>query len=124
MDLRDTRILLLEDDPLISIDAEDMLLSLGARIVHVTHTLEDAAAVLAREPVDAAVLDVQIGAGRSDDLADELGRRGIPFILTSGYACEGGVPGGPDGVPSIGKPYGPEAIGGAFARMGALRRTG
>lgn len=121
MDLRETRILLLEDDALISIDAEDMLMSLGAGAVLVVHSLADAAALVGRERIDAAVLDVRIGSGRSDELAVDLLTRGIPFIFTSGYgaACE--VAPGAEAVPVVGKPYTAETLVAAFADLSARR---
>lgn len=119
MDLRDARILLLEDDALISIDAEDMLVGLGAGAVLVAHTLADAQDLVDREAIDAAVLDVRIGNGRSDALALDLLARGIPFIFTSGYAAASDLAPGAESVPVVGKPYVPEALVAAFA---ALRR--
>lgn len=117
MDLRDARILLLEDDALISIDAEDMLLTLGAGAVLVAHTLADAAEVVVREPIDAAVLDIRIGSGRSDALALDLLARGIPFIFTSGYGCASDLAPGIETVPVVGKPYAADAIVAAFSAL-------
>ena len=117
MDLRDTRILLLEDDALISIDAEDMLLTLGAGAVLVAHTLADAQALLGREPIDAAVLDIRIGNGRSDALALDLIARGIPFVFTSGYAADPDLAPGAEAVPVVGKPYVSESLVAAFAAL-------
>lgn len=117
MDLRDARILLLEDDALISIDAEDMLLTLGVETVLVAHTLADAEGLVGREPIDAAVLDIRIGAGRSDALALDLIARGIPFIFTSGYGSASDLAPGAEAVPVVGKPYAPEALVAAFAAL-------
>jgi hypothetical protein len=116
MDLRGTRILLLEDDALISIDGEDMLLGLGARAVLVAHSVADAEALVGREPPDAAVLDIRIGNGRSDAFALGLMARGIPLIFTSGYGAPDLAPGA-ETVPVVGKPYGPEALVAAFLSL-------
>lgn len=117
MDLRDARILLLEDDALISIDAEDMLLALGARAVRTAHTLADAEAVLTGEEIDAAVLDIRIGSDRSDGLALALLARAIPFIFTSGYGQASDLPAGAERVPIVGKPYAAETLVAAFASL-------
>lgn len=119
MDLRDACILLLEDDALISIDAEDMLLGLGARAVLVAHTLADAEAFVDGEPIDAAVLDIRIGSGRSDALALDLIARGIPFIFTSGYGRASDLAPGAETVPVVGKPYAAEALVAAFSGLPA-----
>jgi DNA-binding response OmpR family regulator len=119
MDVQDARVLLLEDDALISIDAEDMLLALGARAVFVAHSLADAAAMLDREVIDIAVLDIRIGNGRSDTLAQDIRARDIPFIFTSGYGSESGLPDGLGNVPTVAKPYTPDALLVAFRALGA-----
>jgi DNA-binding response OmpR family regulator len=119
MDLRGARILLLEDDALISIDAEDMLLGLGAGEVLVAHTLADAEALVGREPVDAAVLDIRIGSGRSDGVARDLLARGIPFIFTSGYGLASDIAPGAEAIPVVGKPYAADALVAAFSRVRA-----
>jgi CheY-like chemotaxis protein len=115
MDIRNARILVVEDDPLIAIDAEDMLLGLGAGTVLVAHTLGEADALLAGTPIDAAVLDIRIGDGRCDRLASALRARGVPFVIATGY---GGTEPGFAGVPTIGKPYAAEALLAAFASLG------
>lgn len=117
MDLRDARILLLEDDALISIDAEDMLLGLGAGKVLVAHTLADAEALVGRERIDAAVLDIRIGTGRSDALALDLMARGVPFIFTSGYGHASDLAPGAEAVPVVGKPYAADALVAAFSAL-------
>lgn len=119
MDLRDARILLVEDDALISIDAEDMLLGLGAGAVLVAHTLADAEAVAGREPIDAAVLDIRIGSDRSDTLALDLMGRGVPLIFTSGYGRAPDLAPGTEAVPVVGKPYAAAALVAAFSALSA-----
>ena len=77
--LQGARILLLEDDALISIDTEDMLLSLGAARILIAHTIEEAAAIFAGEEIDAAVLDLVIGHDRCEDFARRLVENGTPW---------------------------------------------
>jgi DNA-binding NtrC family response regulator len=117
INLSDACILLVEDDALISIDAEDMLLGLGARAVHVAHTVADAEALVGRETFDAAVLDIRIGSGRSDALALDLLARGVPFIFTSGYGEASELAPGIGDVPVVGKPYAAEALVAAFSSL-------
>ena len=121
MELRDARILLVEDDALISIDAEDMLVGLGAGAVLVAHTLADAQAIVGREAIDAAVLDIRIGNSRSDTLALDLLARGIPFIFASGYCAASDLASGAEAVPVVGKPYVPEELVAAFAALPSPR---
>jgi DNA-binding NtrC family response regulator len=115
------RVLLLEDDALISMDAEDMLRDLGAGRVYVAHTLEAARTILDVEPVDAAVLDVLIGSGRSDDLARLLADRAIPFVFASGYGDSPPLPGVSPRVPKLQKPYSADGLKLAFESTGLAR---
>lgn len=120
--LRAARILLLEDDALISVDAEDMLMAMGAREVFVAHTLADGEELLDREPVDAAVLDLLIGHQTCDGLARRLLARGIPFVFASGYPDASALPEEMRHVPQIMKPYSAEALRVAFERIGLGER--
>jgi CheY-like chemotaxis protein len=118
MDLRMACVLLLEDDALIAIDAEDMLLGLGASRVLSAHTLAHAHVIVAEEAVDAAVLDVRIGGGRCDGLARSLVGRSIPFIFASGEVGEL-LPDDLSRAPRVSKPYDAEALRHAFEALPA-----
>lgn len=118
--LGEIRVLLLEDDALISLDTEDMLMSLGAARVHVAHSLDEAERVVAREEIDAAVLDLVIGSKRSEDFARRLVERSLPVIFASGYDDAGGVGDGLENVPMVQKPYSAEAL--EEALLAALSR--
>lgn len=108
-------ILLLEDDALISLDTEDMLLSLGAGRVHVAHSLDEAEGIIARQKLDAAVLDLVIGAARSEDLARRLVEQSMPVIFASGYGDVGAIAEGLEHVPTVRKPYSAQALEAALA---------
>jgi len=97
------RILVVDDEPLISAMTEDWLSELGHRVVGPAHSL-DAALKLAKMDLDAAIVDVVLGKEKSYPLADVLSARGVPFALTTGY--------GPDGIEpkyrghsTLGKPF-------------------
>ena len=117
MNCLDARVLLVEDDALISLDAADMLLGLGAYCVRVAHTLAEAADLLAAETFDLAVLDIRVGASRSDALALSLVERGVPIVFTSGYSSGVELPEALQSVPTVGKPYTPETLRAALAAI-------
>lgn len=79
------RILVVEDEPLVAMLLEDMLLELGAYVVGPVGQVRDALALLNGEPVDAAVLDVNLGQERSDAIAVKLEAIGTPFVFATGY---------------------------------------
>ncbi len=80
------RVLVVEDSMIIALDAEECLLSLGAGEVVVEGTVEGALAALAGQPFDFAVLDFNLGNESSEDIAEDLRARGIPFWLATGYS--------------------------------------
>jgi CheY-like chemotaxis protein len=97
------RILVVDDEPLISAMTEDWLSELGHVVVGPAYNLT-AALKLAETDLDAAIVDVALGQETSYPLADALSARGVPFALTTGY--------GPEGIDpkyrtrsTLGKPY-------------------
>jgi DNA-binding NtrC family response regulator len=122
MALQNICVLLLEDDALISIDTEDMLMSLGVRRVHVAHTLAAAEALLARETVDAAVLDLVIGHERCEEFATRLAAARVPIVFASGMRDAASLSEALRDVPTVDKPYSSQALHAALSQ--ALGRRG
>jgi len=79
------RILLVEDELLISCLLEDMLADLGCIVVGPASRLEQAMALAVAEVIDAGVLDVSLNGVLSYPLADALRARSIPFMFSTGY---------------------------------------
>jgi len=77
------RILILEDDPLIALDLQDTVEDEGHEVVATCASIAAARARLA-EPIDFALLDVDVTDGKSFDIAAALLCRGIPFAFVSG----------------------------------------
>ena len=77
--------LLVEDQTLIALDTEAMLLELGAAKVEAVTSAQAALAWLATAVPGVGVLDINLGAAFSFGVAEELSRRKIPFIFTTGY---------------------------------------
>ncbi|WP_439815448.1 HWE histidine kinase domain-containing protein [Zavarzinia sp. CC-PAN008] len=78
-------VLLVEDQALIAMDIEMMLRRLGAREVQSVPDRERALAAIQASPPDVAVLDYDLQGVPSDDLADALAQRAIPFAFATGY---------------------------------------
>jgi light-regulated signal transduction histidine kinase (bacteriophytochrome)/CheY-like chemotaxis protein len=79
------RVLLVEDNLLIAMDAEDQLRRLGATVVEVASSVQAALQVIARTPPEIALLDMNLGRETSFPVADALAARGIPFVFATGY---------------------------------------
>ncbi|WP_066925756.1 response regulator [Methylobacterium sp. CCH5-D2] len=103
--LEGRRVLLVEDESLVAMMAEDMLLDLGCDVV-VAMRLEQALAQLKAGAFDLAVLDVNLGNTHSYPVADVLFGLCVPFLFATGYGLEG-VELAYRGVPVMQKPYQP-----------------
>jgi CheY-like chemotaxis protein len=78
------RVLVVEDEALIALLLEDMLIELGAIFVGPFANLAAAVAAAGQDDFDVALIDLNLGAERADDVAAVLAGRGIPFALASG----------------------------------------
>lgn len=96
-------VLVVEDEPIIGLALEDMLGEAGARVV-IAERVEDAMAIAEREPIEAAILDVNVHGIRSYGLAKRLAEDGIPYIFATGYGDLSHPPEFAD-VPTVTKPY-------------------
>ena len=97
------RVLLVEDESLVAMLAEDMLMDLGCDVA-VAMRLNKALDLARSEDFDLAVLDVNLGDARSYPVADLLFERGTPFLFATGYGQQG-LEGTYRGVPVLQKPY-------------------
>ncbi len=79
------RILIVEDEAIISMLIEDMVCDLGGRIVGPAAKFEQAMKLALRADFDLAVLDVNVDGLVVYPIADVLRHRGIPFIFMTGY---------------------------------------
>ncbi len=82
------RVVLVEDEPLVSMMMQDLLTDLGCEVAAAFGALAPALAWLSRQetPPDGAVLDVNLGGGETVfPLAEALRARGVPFVFATGY---------------------------------------
>ncbi|MFC4293512.1 response regulator [Novosphingobium tardum] len=94
------RILVLEDEPLLSMLLEESLAELGHELAGTVATVDQAFAKLEEGPVELALLDFSLGHDTtSAPVARKLHRDGIPFIYLTGHhtldESEGDVPAAP-----------------------------
>ncbi|MBA4014341.1 MAG: response regulator [Phenylobacterium sp.] len=82
------RVVLVEDEPLVSMMMEDLLTDLGCEVAASFGALAPALAWLSSQErlPDGAVLDVNLGGGETVfPLAEALRARGVPFVFATGY---------------------------------------
>ena len=79
------RVLVVEDDPLTALDLCLVLQDLGCVPVGPAASVEAAMPMATLHPLDAAMLDEDLGATLVTPVAHALARRGIPFVIVSGH---------------------------------------
>lgn len=113
---RATRLLVLEDQMLIAMDIESALLERGFGSVTVTSSVREALSVLDSVKPQAAVLDINLGDSTSLPVAEDLRRRGVPFVFATGYADGGAIPARFSETLVVRKPYDVDSVIDALAR--------
>jgi CheY-like chemotaxis protein len=98
-----------EDEAVVAMALEDMLLHLGCVVVGPALRLKAALALAAVEPLDGAVLDINLGDERSFPVAEMLRSRSIPFLFATGYGDLGLEPPFAN-APVLAKPYSLDAL--------------
>ena len=85
---RPVRVLIIEDEPMIALDFEDVLIDAGFQIAGVVGKLEKAMALIESGVCDAAIVDANLAGVSASPAAIALAARGLPYIVTSGYSPE------------------------------------
>ncbi len=98
-------VLIVEDNVIIAMDAEDMAMELGASAVTVMSNAQEALRVIEKTDFTFALLDVNLGAETSEPVAIKLQEKNIPFAFATGYGDATEVTKRFEGVPVIQKPY-------------------
>jgi CheY-like chemotaxis protein len=117
------RILVAEDESLISLLAEDMLMDAGVAEVVIAASMAEAKDALATRPrMDAAVLDVKLGMDSGLELGAVLIEQSIPFVFATGLGPDGDIPASFANVPILQKPYTGDDLVAAIAKARSAGR--
>ena len=102
--LNGKNVLLVEDEPIVSMLVEDMLAGLGAQVIGPAAHLGQAVELAQNARFDVAVLDMKLGSDSSEKVAEVLQERAIPYVLATGF--DSPPPGcGNRAAPLLQKPY-------------------
>jgi CheY-like chemotaxis protein len=119
------QILVVEDEPLISMMIEEMVVDLGWEIVGSVHTEYDAIAALDVCAPTLAILDINIGPTTSLAVAALCKMRGVPIVFTTGYIARD-IPEACGSAPVLAKPFSKAELAStmqrAFAQACVLQR--
>ena len=121
LNLDGARVLLLEDEFLIALDAEQILQELGAQRVETASTLIEAEQHARDGHFDIALLDVNINGEMSFDLAESLRARGVPVVFATGYELKDRAIPNLDTAFCVSKPYTSERLRQALCAALAAR---
>ncbi len=102
--LKGLRVLVVEDEMMVSMLIEDMLADMGCEVVGPASRLEEAAELVKAAQIDCAVLDVNLGGQPIFPVADLLRERGAPFAFATGYG-DAGLRDVDRGTPVLQKPF-------------------
>jgi DNA-binding response OmpR family regulator len=83
-ELDGARILVVEDDFLISAELDTILAGAGAQVVGPCHTVAQANNLIEANHLSGAVLDFRLGQETSLPVARQLARHGVPFVFFTG----------------------------------------
>ncbi|MEM7689863.1 MAG: HWE histidine kinase domain-containing protein [Pseudomonadota bacterium] len=100
------RMLVVEDSMIIALDVEENLKRAGVRVIDVTSSVVGALSAISDNQPALAIVDFNLGTGSSMPVIEELTRRGVPFVLATGYAELGEKITQSGALGIIRKPYG------------------
>ncbi|HYD27158.1 response regulator [Brevundimonas sp.] len=114
------RVLIVEDESLVAMLLETILEDMGCIPVGPAATVDEGLQMASGgEPVDAALLDVNVAGRQVFPVAQALKDRGVPFIFSTGYG-EGGLPDEWRGQPTLQKPFTEAAVRDALMKAMGL----
>lgn len=119
-------ILVVDDEPLVSMLIADWLAELGYHVVGPVGKVRDAMQLIEEARLDGALLDVNLGTSDSFTLADAVRAKGIPLAFITGHVS-GTLPPRFKGSPVLSKPFEFDAmrelVAGLFPTSPAPRRA-
>lgn len=116
------RILVVEDEVLVAMDIEDMLLDLKCEPIGPASTIKAALEIIrSTDKLDVALLDMNLHGQSVLPVVEELVKKGVPFVLVTGYARRDDDPSAMRDAPRLNKPFRmatlSETISKAFTRL-------
>ena len=84
--LKDLRVLIVEDQPIIAFAVREMLQELRAQIIGPVRTVAEAIELISTEHFDAVLVDVWMKGEASFPVGNLLAAKNIPFMVMSGLA--------------------------------------
>ena len=83
--LRGVRVLVVEDEPMVSLALQATLVDFGCDVAGTAARLQPALDLAHDLTFDIAVLDIDLGGTRIDPVAEAIAARGLPVVFVTGY---------------------------------------
>jgi CheY-like chemotaxis protein len=103
-DLAGLRVLVVEDEMMVSMLMEDMLADLGCLVVGPVSRLDEGLDLVRASDFDCAILDVNLGGQSVFPLADLVREKGVPYAFATGYG-DAGLRKVDEAAPVLQKPF-------------------
>lgn len=124
--LQKPRILIVEDEALLAMMAEDALRDAGAEIVGAAGSVTEALYLIEHVTndggLDAAVLDIRLNRELVTPVADRLAVLGVPFLFATGYSDAHDM-GGHAAAPLLHKPFAINKLVAAVRGLARIRTS-
>jgi CRP-like cAMP-binding protein len=111
------RILIAEDNYLMAEEVREFLRGCGYAVAGAAASVESGLALIAKDTVDGAVLDIDLGGTPSFPMCRALTAKGVPFLFLSGYGRATVVPDEFSNATHITKPFAPSILESALRRL-------
>jgi CheY-like chemotaxis protein len=122
--LEGLKVLVVEDNLLLAEVTKILLEDSGCQVVGPAGWLERGLELAQDEPLDGAVLDINLHGEMSFAIAEVLSARGVPFVFVTGYEDRSIVPMAYRSAPRLDKPVADEHLIGAMVAAFTAKRLG
>jgi DNA-binding NarL/FixJ family response regulator len=119
IELAGRRVLIVEDESMVSMIIEDALVDFGCVIVGSASRFEDADKKARSLSFDVAILDINLNGRQTLPIAEALAERGVAFVFATGYATSS-IPEALRKAPILQKPFRLEELAQALRTALAL----
>jgi CheY-like chemotaxis protein len=83
-----SRVLIVEDEPIIAMMQTMILESVGCVVLGPAPGVDQAILMIGAQSIDLALLDINLDGEKVYLVADALAKRGVPFVFLTGYGGE------------------------------------
>jgi CheY-like chemotaxis protein len=113
-----SHIFIIEDEPLIADELEEMVIALGYETGGIAYSLQPALAIIQNRgiQIDAAIVDISLRGELAYELCHALTDRGVPFAFATALTQEQ-IEAPWRLCPNIGKPFTTEIVGETLAKL-------